>query len=93
MISTAASLLDEPVNIPDAFQTDDDPSYLKPSNAPKDKPEDEEVTGGREEMVDESEFNPEEKLKKTEEKPSSPSIEGKSTFTRIQNYYFSRLGR
>ena len=38
MISTAASLLDEPVNIPDVFQTDDEPPYLKPSNAPSPTP-------------------------------------------------------
>ena len=38
MISTAASLLDEPVNTPDVFQTDNEPPYLKPSNAPSPTP-------------------------------------------------------
>ena len=38
MISTAASLLDEPVNTPDVFQTADEPPYLKPSNAPSPTP-------------------------------------------------------
>ena len=38
MISSATSLLDEPVHIPDVFQTDDEPPYLKPSNAPSPTP-------------------------------------------------------
>ena len=38
MVSSAASLLDEPVHIPDVFSTDDEPPYLKPSNAPSPTP-------------------------------------------------------